>query len=58
MKFVVKREYCPVCRKLVRAREQVIGPETLAICTQCGRHLYSWNGLRWKSAGIKQPETT
>jgi len=47
MKLVIKRTYCPVCQKLVRAREQAAGPETQVICTQCGRILYSWNGIRW-----------
>jgi hypothetical protein len=49
MKFVIKRSYCPACHKLVRAREEKVGSDIDVVCTQCGKHLYSWNGIRWKS---------
>jgi predicted RNA-binding Zn-ribbon protein involved in translation (DUF1610 family) len=49
MKLVTQKIYCPACGKLVRAREQKSGSESLVLCTQCGRQLHSWNGLRWKS---------
>jgi len=49
MKLIIKKLFCHECQKLVRTREQKSGRETQIICTQCGRLLYSWNGLRWKS---------
>jgi hypothetical protein len=63
MKLITTKLYCPGCGKLVRAREQKSGSESLVICTQCGRQLHSWNGLRWKSGPADptrqgEPETT
>jgi len=54
MRLIIKRSYCPVCGKLVKTREQKSGTETIVVCTQCGRQLYSWNGIRWKS-GPQEP---
>ncbi len=53
MKMLIKRVYCPFCRKLVRAREEASGHNTLVICTQCGRQLYDWNGIRFKPSTEK-----
>jgi RNase P subunit RPR2 len=53
MKMLIKRVYCPFCRKLVRAREEASGHNTLIMCTQCGRQLYDWNGIRFKPSTEK-----
>jgi hypothetical protein len=47
-KISSKKIYCPACSKLVRTKEQKGDPGILKICTQCGRQLYSWNGIIWK----------
>ncbi len=48
MKIAVKRVYCPSCQRLVRIRDEASGRNTLITCTQCGRQLYEWNGIRFK----------
>ncbi|MGA2158286.1 MAG: hypothetical protein ABSG90_03600 [Dehalococcoidia bacterium] len=53
MKMIVKKVYCPFDHKLVRAREEASGRNKLIICTQCGRQLYDWNGIRFKPSTEK-----
>jgi len=53
MRIDTRRAYCPSCQKLVRVRAEVGKSETQILCTQCGRQLYSFNGVRWNVAGQK-----
>lgn len=49
MKLLVKRLYCWGCCKLVRGKEQPNNGNIQVLCTICGKLLWLWNGIRWKS---------
>ena len=48
MKMRVKKTYCNSCQKLVKYREQKAAVGTEILCSNCGRHLYVFDGAAWR----------
>ncbi len=47
MKICIKKVFCPVCQKLVRCREQMVGHQSQVSCLS-GHALRVWNRVRWR----------
>jgi hypothetical protein len=48
MKLVNKKIYCPVCRRLVSGKEQVVEGHSQVSCYRCGTLLWSMTASGWK----------
>ncbi len=48
MKLVVKKTYCPNCRRLVRGLQEKDGGQIKLSCPICKRLLWNYNGLFWR----------
>jgi hypothetical protein len=50
VRLPIKKTYCTKCQKLVKGKAQISGDSTKINCPKCGRGLWSWNCISWKSA--------
>jgi RNase P subunit RPR2 len=48
-KLVVKKTYCPDCKKLVKTREQKSNDHLVVLCPKCSHTLWTRYGMTWRS---------
>lgn len=48
LKLVVKKTYCPNCKRLVRGQQQKNGSQLKVFCPRCKRLLWTHDGQVWR----------